>query len=59
MEVKICDYPQCKSKIRQEDYLLKDNTAKLCEKHNAEFVKLVDEDDISKLTNFMIKIAFK
>jgi len=53
-----CEYPNCENDIREEDKKLKPETAKLCEKHNEELIKLVDKNDIAKVTAFMMKVAF-
>ena len=53
-----CNYPKCKNEIREEDKKLKPQTAKLCEQHHLQFVKLTNENNIQKLTSFMMKIAF-
>lgn len=56
----ICNYPSCTNEIRKEDYDLKPHTAKLCEEHNQELVRLSDDtDDVSGLVSFMTKVAFK
>lgn len=53
-----CNYPKCQNEIREEDKKLKPQTAKLCEKHNQEMNKLLDDNNIPKLTSFMIKVSF-
>ena len=53
-----CNYPECENEIREEDKKLKPQTAKLCEQHNKELIKLIEDNDIPKLTSFMIRVAF-
>lgn len=52
-----CNYPNCPNNIREEDKSLKPETAKLCEKHNTEMIKLIDSNNIPKLTSFMLKVS--
>lgn len=53
-----CNYPKCQNDIREEDKQLKPQTAKLCEEHNQEMNKLIEEDNIPKLISFMMKVGF-
>lgn len=54
-----CDYPGCENQIREEDKLLKPETAKLCEMHNEEICRYIDSGDTKKLLGFMVKCSFK
>lgn len=58
-KMKKCDYPECPNEIRKTDEQLKPETAKLCEQHHAEMNKYLDDNDVRKLTVFMMKVAFK
>jgi DNA gyrase/topoisomerase IV subunit A len=54
-----CWYNDCINEIREEDKSLKKETAKLCEKHNREFIKLTDRKVGEELILFMLKCTNK
>lgn len=55
-----CQYPGCPNPQGEAaKKLTKPNSARLCDKHDGELTKLVDANDIPKLTAFMMRVAFK